>query len=76
MLIERWTVDGTLPRVVAAVEKIDRVFPQGERLDLLADLVIVARGPGLSAGSRLSSDPDILDLAPTVVELLGLVPAS
>ena len=32
---------------------------------------LMARGPGIPAGSRLEADAHILDLAPTVVRMLG-----
>ena len=69
VLIERWTGDGTLPH-------LDALRRQGVSGRLTSgnhrgEGFIVARGPGLSPGSRLSSDPDIVDLAPTVVQLLG-----
>jgi hypothetical protein len=32
---------------------------------------LMAHGPGIAAGSRLGADANILDLAPTVVRMLG-----
>lgn len=100
--------------VIEAVERIERLYPQGEHRDRLPDLVvrwsdtpaaghvavdsqqfgrvvrstpgripngrsgnhrgegfIIARGPGIPPGGRLSPGTDILDLAPTVVRVLG-----
>lgn len=105
---------GTGDRVVAAVERTDQVFPEGDRRDLLPDLVvrwsdtpasghvaldsprfgrvvrstpgripngrsgnhrgegfIIASGPGIPRGGRLGPGTDVLDLAPTVVRMLG-----
>ncbi|HEX5386427.1 MAG TPA: alkaline phosphatase family protein [Gemmatimonadales bacterium] len=100
--------------LIAAIEPIDGLFPDGNRRDNLPDIVvrwsdapaaphvavesprfgrieratpgripngrsgnhrgegfIIARGPGIAAGARLGATPHILDLAPTVVRLLG-----
>jgi predicted AlkP superfamily phosphohydrolase/phosphomutase len=100
--------------LVAAVERIERLYPDGDRRDRLPDLVvqwsdapagphvavdspqlgrvvrstpgripngrsgnhrgegfIIASGPGIPAGLRLGSGISILDLAPTVVRMLG-----
>ena len=104
----------TAEPVVAAVERIDRLYPDGDRRDRLPDLVVrwsdsaagdhvaldsprfgrvlrstpgripngrsgnhrgegflIARGPGIPAGTRLEPGTDILDLAPTVARMLG-----
>jgi predicted AlkP superfamily phosphohydrolase/phosphomutase len=104
----------TAEPVVAAVERIDRLYPAGDRRDRLPDLVVrwsdsaagdhvaldsprfgrvlrstpgripngrsgnhrgegflIARGPGIAAGTRLEPGTDILDLAPTVARMLG-----
>lgn len=102
--------------LIAAVERRDGLYPDGDARDRLPDLIVrwvdtpaethvavqspefgrverstpgrvpdgrsgnhrgegflVARGPGIAAGASLSQPADILDLAPTVVRLLGTV---
>lgn len=100
--------------IVRAVERSDRLFPDGDRRDRLPDLVVrwsdspaaahtavespafgripwqtpgrvpngrsgnhrgegfvIARGPGIPVGQQLAPGADVLDLAPTVIHLLG-----
>src|SRR5207249_5366751 len=100
--------------LVAAVERVDRLYPDGERRDRLPDLVVrwsdspagshvaadsarfgrvirstpgripngrsgnhrgegflIAGGPGIPTGLTLAPGADILDLAPTVLRMLG-----
>jgi len=100
--------------LVAAVERVDRLYPDGARRDRLPDLVVrwsdtpagshvaadsprfgrvirstpgripngrsgnhrgegflIAGGPGIPAGLALAPGADILDLAPTVLHMLG-----
>jgi predicted AlkP superfamily phosphohydrolase/phosphomutase len=77
-LIVRWSDAPAAPHRAIVSDRFGRIeratpgrIPNGRSGNHRSDGWLMARGPGIAAGTRLAPGADILDLAPTAVARLG-----
>lgn len=78
-LVVRWVESSAAPHVALISDEHGRVeretpgrIPNGRSGNHRTEGFFVARGKGMPEGSRLEATADIMDLAPTVLQLLGV----
>lgn len=78
-LVVRWVESPAAPHVALVSEEYGRIeratpgrIPNGRSGNHRTEGFFVARGPGIPEGSRISDVADIVDLAPTVLQILGV----
>jgi hypothetical protein len=59
------------PRLGRVLRSTPGRIPNGRSGNHRGEGFLIARGPGIAAGTRLEPGTDILDLAPTVARMLG-----
>lgn len=77
-LLVRWSDTPAAAHVAVESARVGRIawrtpgrVPNGRSGNHRGEGFLIAGGPGIPGGRRLAPDADILDLAPTVVRLLG-----
>ncbi len=78
-LVVRWVESPAAPHVALVSEEYGRVeretpgrIPNGRSGNHRTEGFFVARGRGIPEGARLSEISDIVDLAPTILQILGV----
>jgi len=78
-LVVRWVESTAAPHVALVSEEYGRVeretpgrIPNGRSGNHRTEGFFVARGPGIPEGARLSEIADIVDLAPTILQILDV----
>jgi predicted AlkP superfamily phosphohydrolase/phosphomutase len=82
-LVVRWKETPAAVHHALVSDRLGRIeratpgrIPNGRSGNHRSEGLLIARGPGVPAGTKLEHGADILDLAPTALDLLGLEPTN
>ena len=82
-LIVRWKETPAAAHHALVSDRLGRIeretpgrIPNGRSGNHRSEGLLIARGTGIAAGTTIDQGADILDLAPTALDLLGVEPAT